>query len=59
MDFRWNGVWTDDEDLQEFLSTKQMQGGDWESTQTVAPEGVEAAAIAKVFCTPSTLVSTA
>jgi Leucine-rich repeat (LRR) protein len=38
-DFRWNGVHTDDQGLRDFLNSKQI-GGDWESTQTIAPTGV-------------------
>jgi len=35
-DIRWNALYTDDTDLRDFLYTVQT-GGDWESTQTVAP----------------------
>ncbi|MCP5106946.1 MAG: hypothetical protein GY950_26415 [bacterium] len=41
--FKWNGLYTDDNSLRAFLSAKQ-NGGDWESTQTVAPADVAAAA---------------
>ncbi|MEW6365781.1 MAG: fibronectin type III domain-containing protein [Acidobacteriota bacterium] len=34
-DFRWNALHTSNASLREFLN--QKQGGDWESTQTVAP----------------------
>jgi parallel beta-helix repeat protein len=35
--FRWNALYTDDLGLLAFLNSKQ-NGGDWESTQTIAPE---------------------
>jgi len=35
-DFRWNALYTSDSDLETFLNSKQS-GGDWESTQTIAP----------------------
>jgi hypothetical protein len=35
-DLRWNALFTSDPGLREFLDSKQL-GGDWESTQTVAP----------------------
>jgi predicted outer membrane repeat protein len=38
-DFRWNALFTPDDTLRTFLNTKQI-GGDWESTQTVAPTDV-------------------
>jgi Leucine-rich repeat (LRR) protein len=38
-DIRWNGVYTTDSSLRDFLNTKQV-GGNWESTQTIAPAGV-------------------
>jgi Leucine-rich repeat (LRR) protein len=40
-DFRWNGLSTRETDLKEFLRSKQT-GGDWESTQTTSPSGIEA-----------------
>jgi hypothetical protein len=40
-DFRWNALYTDNDSLRDFLNSKQ-EGGDWESTQTVAPEEVSA-----------------
>ena len=40
-DFRWNAVYTDNVALRSFLNTKQS-GGDWESTQTVAPANLAA-----------------
>ncbi len=40
-DFRWNALYTKDETLRNFLNKKQV-GGDWESTQTIAPEDVSA-----------------
>ena len=42
-DLRWNALYTDDPSLRVFLDEKQV-GGDWESTQTIAPEGVTAVA---------------
>lgn len=36
-DFRWNAIYTKNEQLRSFLNSKQL-GGNWESTQTVAPE---------------------
>lgn len=39
-DFRWNGLHTPDSALRNFLNTKQEEGNDWESTQTVPPVGV-------------------
>jgi Leucine-rich repeat (LRR) protein len=41
LELRWNGLYTADTGLRDFLNTKQS-GGDWESTQTIAPEGVAA-----------------
>jgi Leucine-rich repeat (LRR) protein len=38
-DLRWNALYTDDAALRAFLDSKQ-EGGDWESTQTVAPTGL-------------------
>jgi Leucine-rich repeat (LRR) protein len=38
-DLRWNALYTDDAALRAFLNSKQ-EGGDWESTQTVAPTGL-------------------
>ena len=38
-DFRWNALYTDSDALRTFLIGKQA-GGDWESTQTIAPSGV-------------------
>jgi len=35
-DFRWNALYTDDDTLRTFLNSKQL-GGDWKSTQTIAP----------------------
>jgi Leucine-rich repeat (LRR) protein len=40
-DLRWNALHTDDPALRDFLNSKQA-GGDWESTQTVAPAGLAA-----------------
>ncbi len=41
LDLRWNALYTTDSALRAFLNSKQ-EGGDWESTQTVAPTGVTA-----------------
>ena len=38
-DLRWNALYTDDSSLIAFLAAKQV-GGDWQSTQTIAPENV-------------------
>ena len=35
-DLRWNALYTSDPALRTFLNSKQS-GGDWESTQTIAP----------------------
>jgi Leucine-rich repeat (LRR) protein len=40
-DLRWNALYTSDAALRAFLDAKQ-EGGDWESTQTVAPAGLAA-----------------
>jgi len=40
-DFRWNALYTTDDTLRTFLNIKQ-NGGDWESTQTVAPTNLTA-----------------
>jgi Leucine-rich repeat (LRR) protein len=40
-DFRWNGLYTRETGIKEFLRRKQL-GGDWESTQTTAPFGIVA-----------------
>jgi hypothetical protein len=39
LDLRWNALHSNETTLVAFLSSKQA-GGDWQSTQTVAPEGV-------------------
>ena len=41
IDFRWNALYTTDDTLRAFLNQKQV-GGDWESTQTVAPTNLAA-----------------
>ena len=41
-DFRWNALYSNDPALIAFLDSKQI-GSDWQSTQTVAPDGVAAA----------------
>ncbi len=38
-DFRWNGLYTDNDALRTFLNNKQL-GVYWETTQTVAPENL-------------------
>jgi hypothetical protein len=38
---RWNALYTNDDILRDFLNSKQW-GGNWESTQTIAPENVMA-----------------
>jgi hypothetical protein len=40
-DFRYNALYTNNASLKTFLDSKQI-GGDWESTQTIAPSGVSA-----------------
>jgi Leucine-rich repeat (LRR) protein len=40
-DLRWNALYTSDAALRAFLDSKQI-GGDWESTQTIAPTGLAA-----------------
>jgi Leucine-rich repeat (LRR) protein len=47
-DLRWNDLFTNDDILRAFLNSKQS-GGNWESTQTIAP--------ADVTATPSSLNS--
>jgi Leucine-rich repeat (LRR) protein len=39
LNISWNGLYTDNTGLRDFLNTKQV-GGDWESTQTIAPIGL-------------------
>ncbi|MGD2092317.1 MAG: SBBP repeat-containing protein, partial [Candidatus Aminicenantes bacterium] len=39
LDLSWNGLYTNDTNLRDFLNTKQY-GGDWEITQTIAPTGL-------------------
>lgn len=43
-DFRWNGLYTENAALRAFLNTKQT-GGNWESTQTIAPVNVRVTGI--------------
>jgi hypothetical protein len=40
-EFRWNALYTDNDSIRDFLNLKQ-RGGDWESTQTVAPTDLSA-----------------
>ena len=39
LDLRWNGLYTDDDALRDFLDTKQV-GGEWESTQIICNHGL-------------------
>jgi hypothetical protein len=39
--FKWNALYTKNVDLKDFLNRKQ-EGGDWESTQTIAPKAIRA-----------------
>ena len=39
-DFKWNGLYTTDTDLKEFLREKQT-GGEWDNTQTTAPSSIQ------------------
>lgn len=41
IDFRWNALYTSNDDLRAFLNSKQT-GGDWESTQTIEPTNLAA-----------------
>lgn len=43
-DFRWNGLYTGNESLRNLLNNAQ-DGGNWENTQTIAPERVAARAL--------------
>ena len=43
LDIRWNGLYTDNAALRTFLNARQT-GGDWESSQTIAPDNTAAAA---------------
>jgi Leucine-rich repeat (LRR) protein len=43
-DLRWNALYTSNTTLRDFLNSKQT-GGDWQSTQTVAPTGLSATAL--------------
>ena len=40
-EFRWNALYTDVDSIRDFVNLKQS-GGDWESTQTVAPTELSA-----------------
>ena len=42
IDLRWNMLSSDEPSLIAFLTTKQIEGGDWLSFQTVAPENLDA-----------------
>ena len=39
VDLRWNALYSDDPEVVAFLNARQ-EGGDWLSTQTIAPEGL-------------------
>ncbi|MBI2841271.1 MAG: putative Ig domain-containing protein [Acidobacteria bacterium] len=43
-DLRWNALYTHDDSVRTFLNTKQ-KGGDWDSTQTLAPTGLSVGAM--------------
>jgi len=51
-DFRWNGLYTNDNTLRTFLNNIQ-DGGDWESTQTIAPKNISCGSITDVSVTVS------
>jgi hypothetical protein len=40
LDLRWNAVHSDNAAVIAFLTAKQRLGGDWQSTQTIAPENL-------------------
>jgi hypothetical protein len=44
IDIRWNGLYSNDPALVAFLDSKQI-GGDWQSTQTIAPTGLAVSAV--------------
>jgi len=44
LDLKWNALYTNDDILRAFLNSKQC-GGNWESTQTIAPSDVTAASV--------------
>ncbi len=62
LDLRWNGLYTNDDILRAFLDSKQS-GGNWESTQTIAPSDVSAVAVSTtsidINWTPITYTSAA
>ncbi len=43
LDLRWNGLYSASAPLITFLNSKQL-GGDWQSTQTIAPTGLSTSA---------------
>ncbi|MCX6579664.1 MAG: fibronectin type III domain-containing protein [Candidatus Aminicenantes bacterium] len=59
-DFRWNALYTNYDTLRVFLNRKQY-GGNWESTQTIAPANVTATALSTssidIHWTPITYTS--
>jgi hypothetical protein len=44
--FKWNGLYVDNDSLRAFLKNKQT-GRDWESTQTIAPKAVRGIPLSK------------
>lgn len=52
LDLRWNGIYTNDTSLRNFLNSKQI-GGDWESTQTIPPENVTCSSMTDTSVTVS------
>jgi len=40
LDLRWNGLWTDDADVDAFVDQRHSSNGDWPATQTIAPTNV-------------------
>ena len=40
LDLRWNALHSNNATLIAFLGAKQREGGDWQSTQTIAPENL-------------------
>ncbi|MCK4761733.1 MAG: fibronectin type III domain-containing protein [Candidatus Aminicenantes bacterium] len=46
--FKWNGLYTSDASLAGFLEIKQA-GRNWQSTQTTAPEEIQATSADKIF----------
>ncbi len=40
VDLRWNALYSDEPEVVAYLDARQ-EGGDWQSTQTIAPEGLQ------------------